>query len=332
MKSLLSMWLGAVLVASAGGEGLGPLRWGDCVYFAKWDRPGYEIDSDYPFLTEMPTLEKFPELLKLGEGEFSDGDRRILTQQMIALSRCDFIKPLKEGKDGEKFKAALPRWKEWWEYFGKQQAEALPKEGKTCPKAWKQINLSPYLPCPVYPVLLPETWSFKLTYQSGDYLGVVTETIRMERAGGKASLTRRYQTRSDAPWVNEIWEGLTEEDAESFLAMLVYAVDHPWLNADEKVGKSIEDSEIAQINKRPEAWHIYNAWVKWTGILDAQGRVTLNDDPVTWETQNSSLCQDAGIDEGIGVVYRLILEHFPDPSYDNSLSRWKKVEGEEKKE
>jgi hypothetical protein len=340
-KRTMKFWVLLALAFTAGlarAEEAAPLRWGEFGFHVKWDKPTYEIDSKYPFLAQLPTLDQFPDLLRLADDPaWTDEDKRILLSQLATLSRCDFTQSgLILINLKKEYAPAIERWGKWWDLIGKPMVAQMKMKGRTYPEAWKFVAWSPYLACPDYPLVLPEAWSFRVEFTSGDYGGVVKEIIMMRVWADGAGLERYYRVGwpQRAQWVAETWQGFDRDEAQFFMAALTYAIDSPWLCLREKITTLDDDGSFGgvpglrhswgHIAKRPKEWTNYYPGVRWSGVRDDQGRVIMNDDAKEWHTSMFGGVGETSLDEGIGVVYRLLLERYPDPSRDEELSRWKK--------
>lgn len=287
------------------------LHWGEHETLSKWHRYSYPIDSKYAFGNRLPTLEEFPKLLELPDP--SSTDQQILNSQLRTLSRCNFLPWTETQQDRTN---AMAKWRAWWTYHGAQQVELLKKEGRSYPEAWKAIAGSSGLPCPAYPLALPAAWSFELSFRSGDYGIMVEEHISMQVTNETASLQRRFRRSTNASWEAEEWTGLTVAESQSFLASLIYAIDHPWLYVNDNIAERPAGNLIGHIKGRPKEWSDYYPSVKWTGIRDSKGRVIIYDDAQRWHTsdhEKNPKTSFSGINN-MGVVFRVIRDQFPDPT------------------
>ncbi len=209
---------------------------------------------------------------------------------------------------------------------------ALEEKGRRYKNAWRQIAPTPYLDCPAYPVLVPTVWSSTISFRSGDYGGVTEEVIEFHVAESSTSLKRRYRSGwpGRAPWTHEEWQGFSSEEAVHFLACLIYSIDNPWFYASDQLAQTNDRDKrvrITHLRGRPEAWTNYQARCKWTGILDGDGRVIINHDPWHWNSFDHEMGPKTKLDEGsFGVVFRLVRDLFPDPSWSPEDSRWKRIE------
>lgn len=315
------------------------LRWGEFGYYSNWDRSPYAITSKYQFISRLPDLREFPKLLEAAlDPKMDPSDRAISTSQMRTLSRCDFEKPLDGGDDVEaEYRAAVAKWKDWWLTYGSKLAVLLDEDGQRFEKAWKQVAPSPYLEVPKYPISIPKSWSSTISFRSGDYAGITEEVIDFRVADGNCSLRRRYRTGSmgKESWTQEIWQGFSHEEADHFLASLIYSIDNPWFYAHDELSeieKGDKTAIVGHIRGRPKAWVNYYPSYTWTGILDADQRVIINHDPWSWDTIDHDLGPKTSLDGGaFGIVFRLVRDLFPDPSWNSHSSRWKRAEAEPKR-
>ncbi|KAA5533998.1 hypothetical protein FYK55_28705 [Roseiconus nitratireducens] len=203
--------------------------WGESDAYTKWMRYPYEIDSDYKYVQTLPTIDRFPELLKFAlDPRFKGkpgvaGDRMIIVSQLRTISRCKFDRLLYADSDVEaEHRSAVAKWQQWWDVYGKQYAKAYREKGKRYADAWKKIPGAKNLPCPTYPILLPESWSTKLSFRSGDYGGIVEEEIELSASPQLCRLKRRYRIGHGWPggtdWVNEEWNDLTYAETQEILS------------------------------------------------------------------------------------------------------------------
>ena len=70
----------------------------------------------------------------------------------------------------------------------------------------------------------------------------------------------------------------------------------------------------------------YYPGVHWTGILDPEGHVLINDDVWSWHTTDWEPIargeRKTMLDYPLGVVFRVIRDRFPDPAWKPEVSRW----------
>src|ERR1700722_2372726 len=226
------------------------LRWGENGAMSRWPHYSYSIKTAEPFGNRLPTLDDFPKLLDYSKRRFYDlsyDDCALLVSQLHTLSRCDFVDFQKRDYEG-----GFRKWQDWWKYYGSQLSDRLKKEGRTFPAGWQAVAGASGLPCPAYPLVLPSSWSFQLSFESGDYGFIVKEEVSMTVSPKTAILSRRYRPGRNAKWVSEDWEGLTFEQAQSFLACLIYAIDNPWLYCDDKLAAPRERGGHDHIKGRPD--------------------------------------------------------------------------------
>ncbi|PQO26243.1 hypothetical protein [Blastopirellula marina] len=307
------------------------LRWGEYGDFSLWDRPLSYAKSDYEFAGRLPDLREFPKLLAAAaDPKWEPYQREMIYSQMCALSRCDFAGQIVITLPGEPqppIKTPLEKWQAWWDNYGKNLAATLEQDGRRYEAAWKEIAPTPYLECPKYPLAIPQTWSTTISFRSGDYFGVTEEVIEFEVSDARCVLRRRYKTGGilEHPWTHEVWEDFTREEATQFLAALLYAIDNPWFYRGDEIG-----DDRGHIRGRPAAWSTYYPGYEWTGILDADKRVIINHDPWHWHTvyypRNDDLFRSTSLDYVFGVLFRVVRDKFPDPSWIPERSRWKKID------
>ena len=331
MKILACTLLLLMIPAIANGQ---LQKWGESGAFTKWYRYSYETGSSYRFRQTSPDINQFPELIDLARLQDPKpnviDDREIAVSQLRTISRCKFGKYLCAGDDAEaEHEIAIKEWQGWWNRYGKGYAEKLAKNGKTYPKAWARLPGTKNVECPRYPILLPDSWSTTIKFRSGDYDGVTQEEITISTSNDSTSLTRKYTYgrpgRSD--WQYEELRNFSHAEAQEMLAMLIYSVDNPWLYANdslvvfEKVGKF----RIGSIRDRPKTWSNYYPYVKWSGILDSERNVIINDDVWNWHTSDLKVGKTS-FDETIGVAYRVALIVCPDSHPRPADSRWNAID------
>lgn len=334
MKLIVNMLLLLAAVVNVALAQKQELRWGEFGYYSNWNRHSYVVASEYQFFHRLPDLREFPKLLEAALDPKKDhGDRVLITSQMRTLSRCDFEKSPKAGGDVEvEYYAAVSRWKDWWLSYGSKLPVLLDENGKRPEKAWKQIAPSPHLEIPKYPISIPQSWSSTLSFRSGDYAGITEEVIEFRVADENCSLRRRYRTGAmgKESWTQEEWQGFSHEEAEHFLASLIYLIDNPWFYANDELSEVEEEKKeikMGHIRGRPRAWSNYYPGYEWTGILDAEQRVIINHDPSNWQTIDYDLGPKTSLDDAaFGIVFRLVRDSFPDPSWNPTSSKWKRTE------
>lgn len=332
MNHRLRIFLALCLILSARTEA--QLRWGEFGYFSNWERSSDADVSRYEFSTRLPELSNFPKILDAAlDPRLGDSDRKIAISQLRTLSRCNFEKVLNADSDEKaEARAAVGKWRQWWLDYGKNLAATLAAQGKKREAAWKRIAPSPCLECPFYPILIPDSWTTTVLFRSGDYGGVTEEILEIRVKGNDCTLSRKYGTGwpDKFEWTRETWKGFSRKDADLFYGVLVYAIDHPWFLArDELSDKQEKESPaIGHILKRPEQWTDYYPHVEWPGILDGNRKIIMNHDAWNWLSIDYGMTPKTSFDEPVGVIFRVIRDLFPDPSYDPDNSRWTRVEKE----
>jgi hypothetical protein len=333
MKLIFNTLLLLTVLGNRGYAQVQELRWGEFGCYSTWERYPYEIESEYEFAGRLPDLREFPQLLEAAlDPKMNDSDRKIILSQLRTLSRCDFEKRLEREDSAEvEYRAAVTAWKNWWDTYGSKLPKALAESGRQHEGAWKQIAPTPYLECPKYPILIPPSWSSTLSFRSGDYVGVTEEIIEFLVKDGAFSLKRRYRTGQlgRGEWTHEEWSDFTQEEAEKFVAAVIYSIDNPWFFASDELSERNdkgEDEHFGTILGRPEAWTDYYPSCQWSGFLDAEGRVIGNHEPGFWSSLDYQLGPQTALDDpSVGLVFRIIRDMFPDPSWDPEASRWRRV-------
>ncbi|MEM8672235.1 MAG: hypothetical protein AAGG48_32270 [Planctomycetota bacterium] len=309
-------------------------RWGEDGAYSKWERYPYETSITYEFLNTSPTISQFPRVIELARlpdkrPRIID-DREIAVSQLRTISRCNFEKVLNADSDFEtEHKLAINKWQQWWNTYGKQYAEDYRKRGRKYPNAWAKIPGTKDIPCPEYPILLPDSWSTQINFRSGDYGGVTQEQISISVSPNKTTLTRKYTHGwpGGSEWTHEEWRDFTHEEAQLFLATLIYSIDNPWVRRDESVLATTEKERmIGSFKNRPRTWSNYYPHVEWSGILDENQNVIVNDDVRTWDTIDYENFGKTRYDQYVGVTYRVVLEQFPDQQPRGNDCRWVKVD------
>ena len=309
-------------------------RWGEDGAYSKWKRYSYETGITYEFLKTSPTISQFPRVVELSllpdkQPQVLD-DREIAVSQLRTISRCNFEKVLNADSDFEaEHRLAIEKWQKWWNVYGKRYATDYKKHGRKYPDAWAKIPGTKDIPCPEYPILLPETWSTKINFRSGDYGGVTQEQISISVSPKKTILTRKYTHgwpgRTD--WTHEKWDNFTYDEAQMFLATLIYSIDNPWLRRNESVlAGNQKERVIGTFKNRPNTWSNYYPNVKWPGILDKKQNVIINDDVWNWDTIDFEKHGKTMYDQTIGVTYRVVLDQFPDQQPRGKECRWVEID------
>lgn len=325
--------------------------WGHDGALSKWYRlsGSWNPESNYKYYGQTPRLEDFPKLLAEAKSfvpnEENGRDREYIYEHLATVSRCDFSTYLYGNSDGKPGHAnAVARWEEWWDHYGKQYLAEYQKNGRRYPDAWKRLPRAEGKPCPNYKILLPEVWSMTLKFRPGNDFGIEGEVISLEVNGQQCRIRRRYNFSwfGDGPWTREEWKDFSREEADQFLAMLIYAIDNPWMYAGDYWADEYdtEESDIpnlrgAHVRGRDERWTTLYSSVEWSGILDQRGRVLINDDnPQSHSTDppdinamikaHNERSPWMGID--LGLAFAVVRDCFPDPSWKPEKSRWERTD------
>lgn len=270
----------------------------------KWYRYPYEIESDYPYLKNLPPPEKIPELIELIAKAESTGKQaagaEVAKTQLSCLARVAFF------KDAMETKSDVDSWRKWWREVGADYFRRLEKEGIRNENAWHSLVGFSKIPCPEYKILLPKEWRFEVSFRTGDYMGVVNEVITMERSKDKAVLKRRFSPATDKPFQYEVWNGgfggkFSPKDADDFLCELIYAIDHPWFV------KRFVSPRRNFVEGR--SWRHYYSHTDWTGVVLPDGRVWVNDDPWNWKESKGGV---GSMDIQFKTVYPLLCRRYRD--------------------
>ena len=282
----------------------------------RWLRYGYEINSSYPYLKELPEWSKIPNLLEWMNRENDDAGIEVAHSQLVALSRADFGHPKRPPAGG------LPAdrlnyhrnqrseaWAQWWESVGKNYGERLHTKGRQNPEAWKLVTRDSAQPLPGYKVTIPDEWVLRTTYRAGDWDGMQSESLTLRRSKEKATLTRtlRKSTRGRLEW--ERWEPLTLEQADTFAFALAYVIDNPWLLKPKSSGGLPLRLEGRNLTR-------YHAGFRYE-FADLGGNLWWNDDPWHWYGAQDSEGNFMRADGILGSVCLLLWRTFPDNSSTN---------------
>lgn len=308
-------------------------KWGESGAYTKWYRYSYDTGSRYEFVASMPTIDQFPKILELAQRPDATpnviDDREIAISQLRTISRCKFDKLLYSDSDVEsENRAAIAKWQQWWEVYGKTYAANYRQNGKRYPAVWAKLPGTKDVDCPSYEILLPETWSTVIEFRSGDYGGVTEELISFSVSKSVSRLTRKFRHGwpDQSEWKYEEWKDITFQEAQDFLTMVIYSIDNPWLYSNESFvsdrnGKRL----IGSVRGRPKEWSNYYPRVEWSGILDGANNVIINDDVWSWHTNDYDRFDKTMFNETIGVAYRVVLNAFPDPTVSAANSRWVQI-------
>lgn len=325
--------------------------WGHDGALSKWYRlsGSWNPESNYKYYGkyygQTPRLEDFPKLLAEAKSfvpnEENGRDREYIYEHLATVSRCDFSTYLYGNSDGKPGHAnAVARWEEWWDHYGKQYLAEYQKNGRRYPDAWKRLPRAEGKPCPNYKILLPEVWSMTLKFRPGNDFGIEGEVISLEVNHEECRLRRRYNFSyfAEGPWRHEEWQDFSREEADQFLAMLIYAIDNPWIYAGDRWAEDYMEIEIAgrkmklaHVRGRGERWTTLYSSAKWSGILDEHGQVLVNDDsPRSHTTTHPDVNamikawneRDTWMGTHLGLAFAVVRDCFPDPSWKPGESRW----------
>lgn len=320
--------------------------WGHDETEAKWTQKSDFDGPDirYKFYGQTPRLEDFPKILAEATQRpplKQDSARRgYAWEHLTALSRCQFVDPYRDSNP-------VPKWEDWWQRYGKQSLVEIQEKGQRYPEAWQRLPGTQAKPCPDYKILVPEVWSAKIKFRSGGQFSL-HEEITFEVSREECRLCRRYRKQVfGKQWTREEWRDFTCNEATQFYAMLIYSIDHPWLYKDapwevrSQVTFNNEQYLISHFLGRGEEWTTLYSGTDWSGILDENGQVIVNDDPWMWHSQSPrydylGVGGDSGtgdnvvdgpwLDCRLGVVYLVVLDCFPDPAWKPDESRWVNVD------
>lgn len=263
--------------------------------FIRWRWPSYPVKSSYPYMEKMPSYQDVPFLIgcfeRKGEGYEEASD------QLQALTRVQFGNPWLQT-DPERIEATA-KWRAWWEDAGKRRPELQARRGVHDADAWNLARRGRDLPIPEEPQVIPEAYELKVSFSSGDYGGVISETVTIKRNGKNAELIRSFSNLRDGPVTEERWLPFGVKDADLVVLAIGYLIDRPWLLNDEA---DIENRYWAAEKRSPNS----ESLGKWcdnklkgresygepyypnTGfeLLDASGKVWWNSDPDRWYGEN----------------------------------------------
>lgn len=261
--------------------------------FILWNWLPYGVNSSYPFKERMPIYSDIPFLIKCFE-EQSEGSHEV-TNQLMALTRVQFrdFQP-----DPERIRATA-KWRAWWEDVGKHRPDLITERGVKDSEAWDLAQRGRNLPIPEEPLVIPETYVLEVSFSSGDYGGVTSETLTIQRNKEGAELTRKFSTKSNGPVNEERWVTFGEKEADRVVRAVGYLINRPWLLNDEA---DIEKRYWAAEKKDPESesmveWHDdilkgresygtpYYPNVTFE-LRDEKGKIWWNADPDDWDGAN----------------------------------------------
>ena len=263
--------------------------------FIRWSWPSYPVKSSYPYLEKMPTYQDVPYLIgcfeKKGDAYQESSD------QLQALTRVQFGNPWLQS-DPERIEATV-KWRAWWEDIGKQRPGLQTNRGVRDAEAWDLARRGRDLPMPEEPQVIPEAYVLDVHFSSGDYEGVISETLTIKRNGKDAELIRSYSTRRNGLVTEERWQPFGVKDADRAVLAIGYLIDRPWLLNDEA---DIEKRYWAAEKKNPKG----ESMGKWCDdklkgresygalyypgagfeLRDASGKIWWNSDPDHWYGEN----------------------------------------------
>ncbi|WP_146393649.1 hypothetical protein [Planctomycetes bacterium CA13] len=253
-----------------------------------------------------------------------------MVSKLRTISRCDFSgTPTAESFDAD-YQTSIAKWQDWWQRYGKRLADELPDCGKRYPDSWNTIAGPQHAACPEYQIRIPDVWTTRVSFRSGDYTTVTEEVIEFTVRKDGCELRRRFRSGwfADKSWIHEEWKNFSLDEAKRFLSTVIYAIDNPWLFADDELTapNPTKKYQFPIIRGRPMEWGTYYAHVDWSGILGTDGKVIINDDPHTWHNEEDNSFDATSLDGSIGVVFRVVRDLFPDSSFRPAMSRWVRVD------
>lgn len=202
----------------------------DVHYYCRWSWSQFTKPQDYPYLTTMPPYREVPYLIERCAGK--EPNYEVAWEQLMALTRVSFGDPWLQSDDERK--AAAEQWRKWWKDVGQHRPDLRKTRGLHDKAAWEMVRADRDLPLPKLAVVIPETYKLTARFSSGDYDGVTSETVTIERNRDSAELIRRFSTRRDGPVTEERWLPFGPEEADRVVRAIGYLVDQPWLLNDEK--------------------------------------------------------------------------------------------------
>lgn len=309
--------------------------------FARWDRSQFAPRTDYPFLDVPPPFEKIPFMISWMAEE--KGDSLTAYRQLSSLSRMDFGRPdFHRGKEkGE----AIAHLRTWWEQVGKHLPALEEKRGVRDQAAWDLVQGDRNLPLPASPIVLPTTFKLEVSYGSGDYDGITSETITIARTKNGATLRRQFAHHRNArPTVQE-WHPFSIEEAERVTRAMAYLIDHPWLlNDEQQIEKEFwtekkqdqeadvfEDLNTSLIPGRESFKGPYypNAHLE---LRDEKGQLWWNADPTHWWGGNPDRFNRAN-QAAESTVYPFLTMRYPESKMaKGEEAGWRAVKSEPAKQ
>lgn len=297
-----------------------PGRLPDPQKFIRWQWRSYEIKSDYPYLDHMPDYQNVPVLFDFLEKK--DAQHWIVDDQLQALTRVAFSDL--RGLDGEKGTTAVEQWRAWWEEVGKHRPHWQAQRGVRDAEAWKLARRGRNLPLPEVPIVIPDEYELTVNFRSGDYDGVITETLLIKRKADGAELIRRYSTSRDEVAKEERWSPFDAKEADRLVRAIGYLVDQPWLINDEAeiekryqaAGKKDPTSESPgawgdEIIKGRESYgQPYYPSTSYE-LRDAARKLWWNADPDQWHGGNPARFHETDLPVS-GIVYPFLAALYPE--------------------
>ena len=304
--------------------------------FIRWKWISYRIDSDYPFLEELPPREKVPFLIDwCAEGRDS---RNVAHSQLVALTRVDLGEM--NSDDQKERQAEIDAWRDWWKSSGHTREKLDREQGERDAEAWKLVARGRELALPEGPIALPEAYTIELRFSSGDYLGKVKERLTLKRDADGASLERVFSTRTDGPETTERWQPFSPADADRTARAIAYLIDHPWLQNDEvaiqrQLLEALEKSNGKSVPSGPaaptelagrESFSLYYPSASYT-MEDGDGHLWWNDDPWSWHGGNE-LCFNSAAQPLLSSVYPFFVSLYPESTRGDGQGQagWVEIE------
>lgn len=259
--------------------------------FLRWHFYSYRINSNYRFLDRLPPYDQVPFLIDWCAEQNEQSD--VAYSQLVALTRVNFGQM--RAVDPVERQAEIEAWKSWWQLTGKDREAFVKKHGIRDESAWKNVARGRNLPLPKTPIALPPNYSIEFRFRSGDYGGVITETITIERKESDASFVRVLSTKTGGEKTTQCWQPFTITDADRFARSLGYLIDHPWLMNDEheinrRYWKEQSENGGSSESMMPftndkiqgrESFHLYYPNAKFV-LKTRDDLVWWNDDPWHW--------------------------------------------------
>ena len=302
-----------------------PGRLPDLKHFIRWQWTSYEVESDYPFLDHMPDYQNVPLLIDFLERKHAK--RWIVEHQLRALTRADFTDL--RGPKGEKGATAVEQWRAWWQEAGKHRPQWQAQRGVRDADAWKLAQRDRNLPLPEAPIVIPEEYELTVNFSSGDYGGVISETLLIKRKADGAELIRRFSMRTGEQPKEERWHPFDAKDADRIVRAIGYLVDQPWLINDEadiekRYGEAKEKDPTQEspgdlgdsiIRGRESYGEPYYPSTSYE-LRDAKGRLWWNADPDHWFGGNPYRFHETHLPVS-GVVFPFLAKLYPEATRAN---------------